>query len=122
MKTSLSPYGKIFRKLRVDNDDSGEAVGRKLGVSGAVISAIDRGRCKVPRGFTEKVVKLYNLTDEQKEELLKAEEAQTQFLRMSVRNCDGEAYDILRNFLVTLESCSEITKSTLKSVFRKVCV
>lgn len=121
MKSSLSPYGKVFRKLRVDNDDSGESVGRKLGVSGAIISAIDRGRCKVPRGFTEKIVKLYKLSPEQKAELLKAEEAQTKFLRLSVRNCDGEAYDILKKIVVALDECSEITKSTLKSVFRKAC-
>ena len=115
-KKVLSPYGKLLRKLRIDNDDSGVLLADKVGVKGVVVSQIERGRCKIPKGFTAKVAELYKLTQEQIDELIKAEEHQLLVVQLALDACDTESYDILVNLSKKIAESSKITKDVLKNI------
>jgi len=72
----LSGYGKILRKIRIDNGELLNDMAIKLKVSPALLSYIENGKREIPQGFTEKVITDYSLTADVAESL-KAEEIQS---------------------------------------------
>jgi len=69
----LSEYGKILRKIRIDNGELLHAMATKLDVSPALLSYIENGKREIPHDFTDKAVVRYGLSDAVAEDLRAAE-------------------------------------------------
>jgi len=69
----LSAYGKILRKIRIDNNELLNEMATKLKVSSALLSYIENGKREIPKDFTSKVIEVYAL-DAEVAEQLRAEE------------------------------------------------
>lgn len=65
----LTEFGKILRKIRIDNQELLKDMAKKLGVSSAYLSAVETGKRKVPSDWVPKVAALYTLDRESKDEL-----------------------------------------------------
>ena len=72
----LSEYGKILRKIRIDNGELLKDMAKKLEISPALLSYIENGKREIPQGFTQKVISSYNLPGKIAEQLI-AEESQS---------------------------------------------
>lgn len=62
-------FGKFCRKLRIDNDELMKDMAVKLGVTSSYLSAVERGRRKIPTEWAEQIAENYELTEQQTKEL-----------------------------------------------------
>ncbi len=60
----LTEYGKVLRKLRIDNGELLNDMADKLEVSTALLSYIENGKREIPLDFTSKLVKTYKITSD----------------------------------------------------------
>ena len=68
----VTAFGKILRKMRIDCSEVLGVMAKKLTVSPAYLSSIENGGREIPDGFIEKVVAVYGLSEEKKNELEEA--------------------------------------------------
>ena len=67
-----TPLGNYLRKLRLNHSDSLRALGKKMGLSGAYLSALETGKVAPSRKWLQKIEKIYDLDSSEVEELLKS--------------------------------------------------
>ena len=58
----ITEFGKALRKIRIDRGEVLRDMAARLEVSPSFISAIETGKKKIPTGFLDQIVALYNLT------------------------------------------------------------
>lgn len=69
----VTEYGKILRKIRVENGEILGNMAEKLKISSAYLSSIETGTRRVPENLTKTIAKEYKLSDEEAENLVKVE-------------------------------------------------
>ena len=73
MKTKgVTNLGKKLRKIRIDNDEISSDMARKIEISVLYFSAIENGKRNIPKDLAEKLFKIYQLSDNDKEKILQA--------------------------------------------------
>lgn len=73
MKTKgVTNLGKKLRKIRIDNDEISSDMARKLEISVSYLSAIENGKRNISKDLAEKLFKIYQLSDNDKEKILQA--------------------------------------------------
>ena len=65
----LTEFGKFTRKLRIDRGELLKDMARKLDVTVAYLSAVEVGRRKIPEKWLLMISQLYNLQDEESQEM-----------------------------------------------------
>lgn len=76
---SYTSYGEFMRIQRVKNHEVMGDMEKVLGSSLPFISAVESGKKNVPANWVDKIVKHYNLSDDEKQELLHViDESRTQ--------------------------------------------
>ena len=70
---AITEYGKVLRHIRLDLSELLGTMADKLGLSAAYLSSIETGSRSIPVDLTSKIIKIYNLSEEEAEKLLKAE-------------------------------------------------
>ncbi|MBS0986616.1 helix-turn-helix domain-containing protein [Acetobacter thailandicus] len=76
----VTDFGKELRKIRIDRDERLMDMADKIGKSSAFISAVEIGKKSPPQGFEEVIARVYNLTENVKENLkLVADRARKSF-------------------------------------------
>ena len=103
----LTEFGKILRKLRIDNQELLKDMANRLGVSSAYLSAVETGKRKVPSDWTAKVATLYSLKGEQREELELACEKSAQEVRISLAEATGLQRETAISFAKALEGLDD---------------
>jgi len=71
-KNSLTEFGKEFRKIRIDNDQSIQEAAKKLRVSFSYLSAVERGIKNFPLEWYKQICELYKLDLDGKRRLANA--------------------------------------------------
>ena len=69
----LSVYGKLLRKIRIDNNELLNDMALKLDVSPALLSYIENDKREIPKDFTDKVVVAYGLSADDAGQLMAGE-------------------------------------------------
>lgn len=65
----VSNFGKCVRRIRDKQNDSLRQMAIKLGISAAFLSAMEVGRKQIPIEYAEKIKEIYDLSEEEKNEL-----------------------------------------------------
>lgn len=65
----VNSFGKFCRKLRIDEGQLLAEMAKELGVSSAFLSKVENGGKKPPRDWRNKLIELYQLDENQIEEL-----------------------------------------------------
>ena len=103
----LYEFGKILRKIRIDNQELLKDMAKKLGVSSAYLSAVETGKRKVPNGWVAKVANLYALDGESKDELELACERSAQEVKISLAKATGLQREAALSFAKALEGLDD---------------
>ena len=103
----LTEFGKILRKIRIDNQELLKDMAKKLGVSSAYLSAVETGKRKVPNGWVTKVANLYALDEESKDELELACERSAQEVKISLAKATGLQREAALSFAKALEGLDD---------------
>lgn len=103
---SLSPYGKLIRKLRIDRNINQKEHAYLLGVSPTFLSGIEKGKKAISMDIINKTIAVLNLTSNEEKQLIEAISKQAPFsIKITPKNED-EA-------LVALLFAQAIQKNTL---------
>lgn len=65
----VTALGKFLRKLRLDNDELLFDMAGKIGMPTSTLSAVETGKRRPSKGFAERIIKAYRLTEEQMQQL-----------------------------------------------------
>ena len=66
-------YGKFLKHLRINNEEMLQDMAQKLDIKSSYLSAIESDHRDVPVDLTEKISKVYNLSEEDRQRLHQAE-------------------------------------------------
>ena len=58
----LTEFGKVLRKIRIDNDEILKDMANKLNVTVSYLSAVENGKREVPNSWVDKIITEYQLS------------------------------------------------------------
>lgn len=102
----LTEYGKQLRHIRLDFSELLGTMAEKLKLSSAYLSSIETGNRNIPSELSSKVIKIYNLSDEDSKKLLKAEVDSNQSLTINLEGASDEEIDATVMFARELKRMS----------------
>ena len=102
----LSRFGKTLRKIRIDHSLTLGELGKRLSVSPAFLSALERGKA-VPAQFVDKLKIAISLTDAEYDELCSAAAQQVKEVTLNVSHRSDNARELAVAFARSFESMSE---------------
>ena len=82
----LSEFGIAIRKIRLDRQMLLKTMADDLGVTPAALSAVETGRRKVPKKWLDTIIELYDLSEEERDELIQASERSLKEICIPVSN------------------------------------
>ena len=116
----LTSFGKLCRKLRIDNGELLKDMADKLGVTSAYLSAVETGKRNVPKDWPERITKMYSL-DEIKSKELKEAAAKSQInLKLELENLDESDKDLMLAFARQFNQLTDTDKNKIKQILSKI--
>ena len=115
----LTAFGKLVRKLRIDNGKLLFDMAQYLGVSPAYVSAVETGKRSVPNEWVEKLSPWFGLTVEQSNTLRDAALQSRKEVRINVENSSNEGRDLAVCFAKQFDSLTPEDREKLMNILRK---
>ena len=81
---SYTPFGEMFRILRIKHREVLSDASKLLGVTSAYVSSVECGKRPVPVEWADKIVVHYKLKDEEKSQLLQAIEDSKTMIKINL--------------------------------------
>lgn len=100
-------FGKIVRKLMIDNDNTLGDVAMMMGVSSAFVSSVLTGKKNIPESWYNTICHYYSLDDKSKEELYNAYCEERNSIRIDVENMPLESKKLAIQFQRSFPTLSE---------------
>lgn len=119
MSMSYTSYGEFMRIQRIKNHEVMGDMEKVLGSSLPFISAVESGKKNVPANWVEKIVKHYNLSEDEKQELLDViEESKTQ-MKVSMINKGKYQRNAALQFARSFDDMDEETAKKIIDLLNK---
>jgi len=116
---SYTSYGEFMRIQRIKNHEVMGDMEKVLGSSLPFISAVESGKKNVPANWVEKIVKHYNLSEDEKQELLDViEESKTQ-MKVSMINKGKYQRNAALQFARSFDDMDEETAKKIIDLLNK---
>lgn len=84
---NYTPFGKFFKTLRINHDETIADAVQFLGVSPAYVSAVETGKRQIPETWKDKIILHYRLSNNEIEELEKSILLSQDYIKVDVSNC-----------------------------------
>lgn len=108
----LTDFGKICRKLRIDNDELLLDMANYLGVSAAFLSKVENGKAKPPVEWKEKIASHYHITMTTYSELCNCIDKARSVKTLKILNIQEDDSDLMLAFARKLGSMSIAEKES----------
>ncbi len=115
----LSEFGKFCRKLRMEKNELLIDMAQKLEVKSSFLSAVEVGKKSIPEKWKEKIIELYNLSDEQILELTKSIEDSVRQLKFDLSQREDVDKNILLAFARKLDNLDTKDKESILKILNK---
>ncbi|MEK3673517.1 helix-turn-helix domain-containing protein [Paenibacillus sp. FSL R10-2771] len=112
----LTLFGKICRKLRIDNGELLKEMADKLGVSSSYLSAVENGKRSVPHQWLETIAETYSLSKIQKRELKEAIEESQLTMKMELTGYDNKEKNLIMAFAREFKDLDEENRDKIRSI------
>ncbi len=110
----ITEFGKILRKIRIDNGEILKNMAEKLGVSSAYLSAVEVGKRNIPEDWVTEIVELYELNKNYEYELKLSYDASIKNTTFNIENSS----DLKRKTALTFaRTFDEIDEETTEKIF-----
>ena len=103
----LTAYGRELRKIRIDHQELLKNMADHLEVSSAYLSAVENGNRNIPEGWTDRIIKLYDLSLAQAERLRSTEEESVPEIRIKFQKASKSQRDVAIAFAKAFDNLSE---------------
>lgn len=102
-----SKFGKVIRKMMIDNDENLGDIASVMGVSTAFVSSVLTGKKNIPDNWYDDISNHYNLDDESRRKLYDAFCECKNAIKIDVEDKPMESKRLVIQFQRTLPSLSE---------------
>ncbi len=103
----LTPFGKLLRKLRIDNGLLLKNMADYLGVTSSYLSAVETGKRNIPSDWSAKISSLLNLDEPIRNELEQAILQSQKEIQINLDNLSQQQRDLAFVFARKLDSLDE---------------
>ena len=117
---SLSPFGKLVRKIRVDHDETQGVMAKKLRTGPTYLCIIEHGKYPVPKGIIPALVKQYSLDKEMEKELYEAAAKQQRHSKINLEHCDEEVRQFVSKLTDAVNNSRTVTKTSLDKILADI--
>ena len=115
----VTSYGKILRKIRIDEGEILGEMAQKLEISSAYLSSIENGDRNLPDGFTEKISQIYSLKKNVIKQLKSAEKEYVREARISFKNTSPIKRETALIFARTFNSMDDEDMKAIKQLLAR---
>ena len=115
----LTKFGKLCRKLRIDNNQVLYDMARILEVAPSFLSSVENGKKNVPDGWCEKLKANYQLSADAYRELVTAKEDSKTQVKLNLTKCKNEERDLAILFARTFEELSEDQRNKIMGILNE---
>lgn len=113
----LTNFGKICRKLRIDNNELLLDMAGYLGVSAAFLSKVENGKSKPPIEWKDMLAVRYHISGSEYTELCDSIDEARSVRTIKIRNVQDKDSDLMLAFARKLGNMSEIEKDNWRKKF-----
>lgn len=113
----VTQLGKILRIIRINTGDSMRDMAAKLDLSVSYLSAIENGKRNVPTDFEEKIVKKYDLSDKDKNNLREAISATVEKVKVNITELSEKKRKLI--YALSKDEISDDTINELCAIIEK---
>lgn len=112
----LNSFGKFCRKLRIDRDEFLKDMAEKLGVTSSYLSAVENGKRRVPQEWKDKIIQIYDLDEDQQNELTLSMQESKKELKIDISNYNNEDKQVLTALARKYQDLDIQSKETIKNL------
>ena len=112
-------FGKIIRKLMIDNDENLKDLAEIMDVSTAFVSSVLVGKKSAPKNWLELLSNHYNLNNDERKELNDAYDETKNSIKIDVSDCEVGKKKLALQFQRRLSALSEEEVKSLLDILGK---
>mgnify|MGYP002624377606 CR=1 FL=1 len=94
----LTSLGRFLRKIRIDHGEVLKDMADKLGVTASFLSAVENGKKRMPSSWNSLICSLYELNNEQMDELTRAIAESENKIELDFTNASGTQRELAVSF------------------------
>jgi len=115
----LTEFGKMCRKIRIDNNELLADMAEKVGVSASFLSAIENGKKNIPDSLQTNLVDVYSLDESTALALKKAAENSVNQIKIEMKSLCQNDRDLVMAFARNFENLDEEDRKKILKLLRK---
>ncbi len=115
----LTDFGRFLRKIRIDCGEILRDMADKLNVSAAYLSAVEMGKRNIPEQWVNQISSLYNLSDEEKNNLNNAAENSAKSITLNFDNISNSHKETAILFAREFENVDSETLDKIKKLLNE---
>lgn len=112
-------FGKICRKIRIDNNEVLKDMAQKLGVTTAYLSAVETGKRNVPEEWLDIIKREYKLSMEEYQELLDIVYSLKKTIKIEVEDIPEQDRELMLEFVKNFSLLTDRDKKDIMTVIQK---
>lgn len=114
----LTLFGKIVRKLRIDNGELLKDMAEKLGVTSSYLSAVENGKRNIPQEWPDAISKIYSLGRSEQKELMEAARESQLTMKVDLNGYDAAEKNLIMALARELKDLDDENKSKIQEILR----
>ncbi|TYQ14838.1 UNVERIFIED_CONTAM: hypothetical protein Cloal_1221 [Acetivibrio alkalicellulosi] len=115
----LTEFGKILRKIRIDNCELLKDMADKLSVTPSYLSAVETGKRNVPEDWPDQLFKLYSLDIKDKDLLEEAAYNSKLQLKLNLDKLNNKDKNLALSFAREFQELTTIDKDRILEILSK---
>ncbi len=112
-------FGKICRKIRIDNNEVLKDMAQKLGVTTAYLSAVETGKRNVPEEWLDIIKREDKLSMEEYQELLDIVYSLKKTIKIEVEDIPEQDRELMLEFVKNFSLLTDRDKKDIMTVIQK---
>ena len=120
MKTELTPFGKLIRILRIEEEVKTKDMADEIGVSVAYLSAVETGKKKLSDSFIDSVVSFFSAKGIESDKIYNAADKSKQEFTIKVKESPDESRELVAQFARKFQSLTDEDTKQLIDILGKV--
>nr|DAO90694.1 MAG TPA: helix-turn-helix domain protein [Caudoviricetes sp.] len=115
----ITRFGKLLRKIRIDNDQILKDMANELNVTVAYLSAVENGKRQVPDSWLSTLIQSYDLSDDEALELQRAAYENKDNVKINLQNSSCAEVDLALSFARKFKNLTDEDMRSLRKILDK---